>query len=134
MKQIPLRAFIISHWEKGSFLGKNAERLVFRAWETELSDTRDPHFNHSVTLQSFWYRGEETAILCKRCNKTTTFCRDVLTTAIILSLPHFWRHLRICIINEEQWSFPPGHWTMICQFSEHARFQECIWKIQGFRC
>lgn len=100
-------------------------------WEPEKQQNCQNYFQSPVTLQSFWYRGEETAILCNRCNKTTTFCRDVLTTAIILSLPHFLRHLRICIINEEQWSFPPGHWTMICQFSEHARFQECIWKITG---
>lgn len=40
----------------------------------------------SHTLQSFWYRGEEMAILWSLCRKTTTFWREVRTMAIILRL------------------------------------------------
>lgn len=39
------------------------------------------------TLQSFWYRGEEMAILWSLCKKTTTFWREVRTMAIILRVP-----------------------------------------------
>lgn len=64
-----------------------------------------------LTLHSFWYRGDDMAILWSRCKKTTTFCRDVRTTAIILTLPaHDCQRLRARILSSTRshaLAYPP---------------------------
>lgn len=65
----------------------------------------------ALTLHSFWYRGDDMAILWSRCKKTTTFCRDVRTTAIILTLPaHDCQRLRARILSSTRshaLAYPP---------------------------